>query len=124
MAVGGIAVTAKFATMDEYIASFPPDVQPALQEVRRTIRAAAPGTEETISYGIPTFRLDGRYLVYFAGWKHHIAMYPVPTVDADLEKELAPYRAAKSALHFPLGKPIPHALIERLIELQMRARGA
>jgi len=124
MAVGGIGLTAKFATIDEYIASFPVDVQPALQDVRRTIREAAPGTEETISYGIPTFTLDGSYLIYFAGWKHHIAMYPVPAVDADLEREVAPYRAAKSALHFPLGKPIPHGLIKRLVELQMRARGA
>jgi uncharacterized protein YdhG (YjbR/CyaY superfamily) len=109
-------------TVDEYIASFPPDVQNILQTVRATIRRAAPGSEETISYGIPTFTLDGRYLVYFAGWKRHISIYPIPEGDAALQKALAPYKHAKGTLRFPLNEPIHYDLIERLVAAAMRAR--
>lgn len=101
-------------TVDQYIGSFPPDVQAVLQAVRDAIRAAAPGTEERISYGIPSFALDGRYVVYFSGWKQHIAVYPIPTGDAALDRELAPFRAGKGTLRFPLDRPIPTALIGRV----------
>ena len=100
--------------IDAYIDTFPPEVQVLLQEVRRSIRRAAPDAGETISYQIPTITLRGRALIYFAGWKHHIALYPVPEVDEATERELAPYRAAKSTLRFPLTSPIPYPLIERL----------
>jgi len=104
----------KPATVDEYIASFPPDMQAVLETVRAAIRAAAPGTEERISYGIPTFTLDGRYVVYFSGWKRHVAVYPVPGGDAVLTRELAPYRAGKGTLRFPLDRPMPLELIGRV----------
>ncbi|MGH8928454.1 MAG: iron chaperone, partial [Acidimicrobiia bacterium] len=105
----------RFASIDQYIASFPPDVQVVLEEVRRSIRRAAPGTEETISYQIPTFTLRGRYVVYFAGWKNHLSVYPIPEVDQKLEQEMSPYRAGKGTLRFPLSEPIPYELIERVV---------
>jgi uncharacterized protein YdhG (YjbR/CyaY superfamily) len=113
---------ATFATVDEYIASFPPDRQTILEEVRRAMRRGATGTEETISYGIPTFKLEGRYVIYFAGWKDHISVYPVPEGDATLQKDIATYKAAKGTLRFPLDKPIPYDLIERLAAAAMQAR--
>ena len=106
-----------FATVDEYIGSFPDDVRILLEEIRRRIRAAVPGAAETISYQIPTFTLDGSAFVYVAGWKCHIAVYPIPTGDEALEQELAPYRAAKGTLKFPLTQPIPYDLIERVAVL-------
>jgi uncharacterized protein YdhG (YjbR/CyaY superfamily) len=113
---------AKFETIDAYIASFPPDVQAKLNAVRRVIRRAAPQTEETISYGIPTFTLDGKYLVYFAGWKHHISLYPIPTVDDAVDLKLAPYKAAKGTLRFPLDEPIPLDLVEVVAAALLRQR--
>jgi uncharacterized protein YdhG (YjbR/CyaY superfamily) len=113
---------ARYASIDDYIASFPPEVRPTLEAVRQTIRRAAPGADETISYGIPTFTLDGRYIAYFAGWKRHISLYPIPDVDEDMDRELAPYRAGKGSLRFPLVEPIPHRLIERVVALLVSQR--
>ncbi len=90
-----------FETVDEYIASFPPERQAILEDVRGAMRRGAPGTEERISYGIPAFTLDGRYLIYFAGWKQHVSVYPIPETDDALEQAIAPYRAAKGTLRFP-----------------------
>ena len=104
---------AKFETVDAYLGSFPEEVRPILEQVRATIRAAVPGAEETISYDIPTFKLDGRAVVYFAGWKHHVSVYPIPEADDALEREIAPFRAAKGTLKFPLDRPIPYELIGR-----------
>ncbi len=110
------------ATIDDYIDTFPADVQVILQEVRRRIRNAAPATAEKISYGIPTFTLSGAYLVYFAGWKHHVSVYPVPAGDANFDREIEPYRASKGTLKFPLAKPIPYDLIERVATLLHQER--
>jgi len=115
-------MAAEFATVDEYIDSFPPDVQTILNEVRRTIRAAAPETDEKISYQMPTLTLDGRYVVYFAAWQRHVGLYPVPAVDDGLERELAPYRAAKAAVRFPLHEPIPYDVIARLVTFLVERR--
>jgi uncharacterized protein YdhG (YjbR/CyaY superfamily) len=106
-----------FNNVDEYIASFPAEVQGILQEIRRRCRAAVPGSGETISYGIPTVTLDGNYVVYFAGWAHHISVYPVPTGDEAFQAAIAPYRAAKGTLKFPLTKPMPYGLIEETAAL-------
>jgi uncharacterized protein YdhG (YjbR/CyaY superfamily) len=103
------------AAVDEYIAGFPPDTQAALRQARAAIRDAAPDASEGLSYGIPTFFLKGRYLIYLAGWKRHISIYPIPSGDAALEAELAPYRAGKGTLQFPLGATIPDALIGRIV---------
>jgi uncharacterized protein YdhG (YjbR/CyaY superfamily) len=105
---------AKFETVDAYIASFPPDVRHILEEVRATIRRATRGTEEKISYDIPTCTLNGERVVYFAGWKRHISVYPIPGGDAAFDAELAPYRAARGTLRFPLDKPIPLDLIGKV----------
>ena len=108
-----------FASMDEYIATFPDDVQKILKKVRSTIKAAAPKAEEAISYGIPTFKMHGKYLIYFAGWKNHISIYPVPGGDADFNKAIEPYIAGKGTLKFPLDTPIPYTLITQMVKLQM-----
>ena len=100
-----------FATVEDYIASFPPDVRRTLEEVRSAIRAAVPGTEERISYGIPTFTLDGRYVVYFSGWKRHVSVYPIPDADGELARHIAPYQSGKGTLKFPLNEPMPLELI-------------
>ena len=101
-------------TVDEYIAGYPDDVRVVLEKIRTTIRRSVPRSSEKISYKIPTVTLDGRYLVYYAAWKHHIAVYPVPVGDEAFERELAPYRAAKGTLRFPLTEPIPYGLIGRI----------
>ena len=113
----------QFATIDDYIASYPDDVQSILEEVRRTIRSAVPAPGETISYAMPTITLDGKPLVYFAAWKHHIGIYPpIPEIDPELDQELAPYRAAKGTLKFPLREPIPYDLIGRVVALLVSER--
>jgi len=117
-------VTTTFATVDEYIGSFPDDVGIILEEIRHRIRAGVPQAAETISYQIPTFTLDGSAFVYFAGWKHHVAVYPIPSGDEAFERELAPYRAAKGTLKFPLKQPIPFDLIERVAGLLAAQRGS
>ena len=109
-------------TIDEYISSFPADIQVMLEQVRRTIRNAVPAAGETISYGMPTITFNGRDLVSFAAWKHHIGLYPLPAVDDALALDLAPYRAAKSTVRFPLSKPIPYDLIARLVALHVTQR--
>ena len=97
-------------------------MQIILKQVRRTIRYAAPGADETISYQMPTLTLHGKDLVYFAAWKHHISLYPIPTGDEAFARELAPYRAARGTVRFPLRKPIPYDLIERLVAFRVKER--
>ncbi len=112
----------KFASVDEYIASFPPDVRDVLQEVRRTIREVVPDAGEKISYQIPTITLDGKALMYFSAWKEHIALYPIPPLDDALATEIEPYRSGKGTLKFPLTKPIPYNLITHLTQAFVTAR--
>lgn len=107
-------------TIDEYIASFPLDVQAILHEIRTTMRTAAPNAEETISYQIPTLRLNGRYLVYFAAYKTHIGVYPVPTGDSELSEALSGYTAGKGTARFPLNKPIPFDVIRMIVEFRIK----
>ena len=101
------------AKIDEYIAGFPADVQKLLQKVRGTIRKAAPKAEEAIKYQIPTFVLNGN-LIFFAGYKNHIGIYPVPREVAEFKKELAAYKGNKATLQLPLDKPVPVDLISRI----------
>jgi uncharacterized protein YdhG (YjbR/CyaY superfamily) len=105
-------------TIDEYIAGFPPDVQEILQQVRLTIRQAAPEAQETISYQMPTFTLHGN-LVHFGGFKHHIGFYPVPSGIEAFREELAPYIAGKGSVRFPLDQPIPFDLISRIVAFRV-----
>lgn len=109
----------KINSLDEYIEAFPEDVQTLLQQVRRTIKASAPKAGEKISYGIPTFTLNGKYLIYFAGWKHHISIYPIPVGDEAFNQEVAPYVSGKGTLRFPIGKPLPLKLIAKIVKLKI-----
>ena len=120
----GSPAAQKFETINEYIASFPPEVEERLELVRQAVLSRVPGAEETISYQIPTIKVDGKYLLYFAGWKNHIALYPVPEFDGALEREVAPYRAAKGTLRFPLGEPTPYPLIESIAAALLTNRAA
>jgi uncharacterized protein YdhG (YjbR/CyaY superfamily) len=104
-----------FRSIDEYIASFPPDVQAILQRVRSTIQKAVPRAEDAISYQIPTFKLHGCYVVYFAGWKQHYSLYPASSrLVAAFEEELAPYEVNKGTIRFPLSTAVPVRLIGRI----------
>lgn len=110
----------KHYSIDEYIATFTEDVQKVLQEIRAVIRSAAPEAVETISYDIPTFNLNGTYLIYFAGWKKHVALYPVTgKISEVLTTELSGYKGTKGSVHFPLNKPMPLDLIRRITELRI-----
>lgn len=108
-----------FQSMDDYIGTFPEPVQKTLEELRATIKAATPGAEEKISYNIPTFTLNGTYLVYFAGWKKHIAIYPIPSGNEAFNKELAQYMDGKGTLRFPIDKPLPLKLITRIVKFRV-----
>ena len=90
---------------NEYIAGFPKETQKRLEEVRATIKKAAPAAEETISYGIPAFKLHNLYLIYFAGFKNHIGVYPTPVNNEIFKKELSGYKTGKGSVQFPLDKP-------------------
>ena len=104
-----------FKSVDEYIATHPRDVQAILQRVRSTIRKAVPGAEEVISYQIPTFKLHGGYVVYFAGWKQHYSLYPATDhLVAAFKDDLVPYKVDKGTIRFPLSQPVPVQLIERI----------
>jgi uncharacterized protein YdhG (YjbR/CyaY superfamily) len=107
-------------TIDEYIAGFPKETQAILEEVRQTIRKAAPEAQETISYDIPTFTWRGTSLIYFAGWKKHIAIYPVSAkLVEELGEELSKYKGTKGSVHFPLDKPMPLDLINRVVKIRL-----
>jgi uncharacterized protein YdhG (YjbR/CyaY superfamily) len=114
---------AKFTSVDQYIESFPSDVQVILTKVRDAIHRVAPNAEDGIRYDMPVVQVDGQYILHFAGWKKHIGIYPVPVLDGALEAEVAPYRAAKDTLRFPLRDPIPYELIARIAAAALRARG-
>ena len=105
--------------IDEYIAAFPPEVQEILEKIRFAIRNAAPDAQETISYQIPAFKLNGT-LVYFAAFKKHIGFYPPIRGDAKLMKAVSPYAGEKGNLRFPLDQPIPYDLIERIAKLRAK----
>jgi uncharacterized protein YdhG (YjbR/CyaY superfamily) len=114
---------AKPKNIDEYIASFSPEVQAILEKIRLTIKNAAPDAQETISYNIPMFRLHGA-LVYFAAFKKHIGFYPPVRGDAKLEKAISTYAGEKGNLQFPLDRPIPYGLIQRIVKLRVKQNSA
>jgi uncharacterized protein YdhG (YjbR/CyaY superfamily) len=105
--------------IDQYIATFPPEVQIILEKVRQTIRDAAPDAKEVISYRMPAFK-QGGILVYFAAWAKHIGLYPPISGDKSLEKAVARYAGPKGNLQFPLDEPIPYDLIERIVKLRLK----
>ena len=110
---------ADYKTIDEYIAGFPKEIQAILEKLRATIKKAAPEAREAISYRIPTFKLEGN-LVHFAAFKNHISFFPAPTGIDEFEKETAAYRTGKGTLRFPLDKPLPLALITRIVKFRVK----
>jgi uncharacterized protein YdhG (YjbR/CyaY superfamily) len=106
-------------TMDEYIATFPKNVQDILQELRKVIKEAAPEAKEAISYGMPTFKLNGN-LVHFAAYKNHIGFYPAPSGIDSFKEKLAKYRTGKGTLQFPIDEPIPFELVKEVVRVRVK----
>jgi uncharacterized protein YdhG (YjbR/CyaY superfamily) len=107
-----------FVSIDQYIATFPEETQKTLQELRATIKAAAPDAEENISYQMPAFALKGN-LVYFAALKNHIGFYPTPSGITAFKDELAKYEGSKGAVKFPIDKPLPLKLIKKIVKYRV-----
>jgi uncharacterized protein YdhG (YjbR/CyaY superfamily) len=110
-----------FKSVDEYIATYPDDVQPILQRVRKAIRQAVPGAEEVISYQIAAYKLHGSRVLYFAGWKEHFSLYPANDhLVKAFKNELAQYKVSKGTIRFPLSGPVPVKLIERIAKFRAK----
>jgi uncharacterized protein YdhG (YjbR/CyaY superfamily) len=107
-------------TVKEYIDSFPKDTQKVLKEIRTTIKKLAPQAEEVISYAIPCFKLNGSPVIYFAGFKSHVSVYPAPRGNEAFSEELAAYKGGKGTVQFPLDKPLPLDLIARMVKFRMK----
>lgn len=108
------ATKTNFTNIDEYIATFPAEIQKILQEIRAVIRETAPQATEKISYQMPTFYLNGN-LVHFAAYKSHIGFYPVPSGIEAFKTELSAFKGAKGSVQFPLNQPMPLDLIRRIV---------
>jgi uncharacterized protein YdhG (YjbR/CyaY superfamily) len=104
------------SSIDEYVAEFPSETQRVLAEMRSIIAAAAPAASERISYAMPTFDLNGRHLVHFAGYANHVGLYPIPSGIEAFKQELTPYKQGKGSVQFPLSQPLPADLIRRIVE--------
>jgi uncharacterized protein YdhG (YjbR/CyaY superfamily) len=112
----------KFKTIDDYIGTFPEDVQEKLERLRQTIKNAVPEAEETISYNIPTFTLNGRYLIYFAGYRNHIALYPAPRpTNREFADKLSRYlgKGTRASIRLPIDEAIPSALVNSIVKARV-----
>lgn len=105
--------------VDRYISTFPPEVQKILQKVRETILKEVPDAKESIGYGIPTYKLNGKNLVHFGGFKNHIGFYPAPSGIEAFKEDFSSYKGAKGSVQFPLNKPMPFDLITRLVKFRL-----
>ena len=105
--------------VDAYISGFPKDTQKLLKQVRATIKKAAPQAEEVISYGMPAYKLNGA-LIYFAGYKNHIGLYPMPSAIVAFKKQISDYNWAKGSVQFPFNKPLPLELIEKITRFRVK----
>ncbi len=111
--------TASPSNIDEYISTFHKETARILQQVRMTVKKAAPKAEETISYGMPAFRYKGRIIIYFAGYKNHIGLYATPAAHTAFQKELSVYKQGKGSVQFPIGQPMPLDLIKRIVKFKV-----
>ena len=112
---------AESATVDDYLAALPDEPRAALEDLRRTIAAAAPEATELISYKMPAFKANGRFLLSYAAYQHHCSLYPASeAVQQELGDELAPYLSGKGTLRFPADAPIPATLVRRIVEIRLR----
>jgi uncharacterized protein YdhG (YjbR/CyaY superfamily) len=109
----------KFTSINEYVSSLPKNAQTAMEEIIATIKAKVPDAEEHISYNMPAFKVNGEYFIHFSAWKNHIGMYPIPAGNEAFQKQIEPYRSAKSSLNFPLDQPMPIKLIEKFIKFRI-----
>ena len=109
----------KFTSIDEYVSTLPENAQKAMREIIAAIKDNVPDAEGHISYNMPAFKVNGEYFVHFSAWKNHIGMYPVPAGNEAFQKQIEPYRSAKSSLNFPLSQPIPIKLIEKFIKFRI-----
>lgn len=110
-------------TIDEYIAGFPPDIQHILEQVRSTVKKAAPQATEGIGYGMPAFKQNGP-LVYFAAYPHHIGFYPIPSGLEAFKAELSKYKTGKGSVQFPLDQPMPLTLITKMVKFRAKENDA
>jgi uncharacterized protein YdhG (YjbR/CyaY superfamily) len=108
-----------FKTIDEYIASFPKDIQHLMERLRKAIKEEAPQATETINYQMPTFKLNGN-LVHFAAYKNHIGFYPAPSAIEAFKDKLSSYKTSKGAIQFPLDKSLPIDLIKEMVRYRIR----
>ncbi|MFO7670345.1 MAG: DUF1801 domain-containing protein [Bacteroidales bacterium] len=108
-----------FKSVDEYLLTFPREIQPILVRIRSIIREKAPEAVESISYGMPAYKTYGKPLVYFAGFKNHIGFYATPSGHSEFKNELAKYKQGKGSVQFPLKKPVPFDLIGRIVEFRV-----
>ena len=108
-----------FQSIDEYIAACPAESQAYLAQIRKLIHALAPDAKEKISYQIACFELNGRNLIHFAGWKKHVSLYPIPAGSEAYERQVKPYVDGKGTVKFPLDKPLPIKLVEKIVKLHL-----
>lgn len=108
-------------TIPEYMSQFPESTQIILNKLYNLVKTLAPESEESISYGIPAFKLKNKPLIYFAGYEHHIGLYATPTAHTHFEKELSHYKQGKGSVQFPLDQPIPYDLIKDIIIFNIQA---
>lgn len=104
----------KYSTVPEFIADCPKDTQRVLKKLRVAVKAAIPKAEETISYNIPCYKINGKYVIYFAGYTRHVSIYPIPKDIAAIKTDIEKYKAGKGTLRFPLNKPLPIAFIKKV----------
>ncbi len=109
----------KYKNIDEYLKNFPSEVQAKLQQIRNIVKKLAPTAIETISYGMPTFKLNGKNLVHFAGYKSHIGFYPTPSALTAFGKDLSVYKTSKGTAQFKLDENLPLKLIEQMVKFRI-----
>lgn len=109
-----------YTNIDDYIANFPEETQAILQKIRKMANDIITNGEETISYGIPTIKVNGKYVVYFAGYENHVSLHPLPSGSEEFTKKIEPYVAGKGTMKFMLNKPIPYDIIEEIIKANLQ----